>query len=156
MINYCWARRGKNERNRITRDDDTPQKKVAETTEHRLGERSKPGRTGGGSAAKLATPDKPCQPVLVVNLEVSEKPLRRRFTAEYKLRFLQQVDALWYWITTRFPGNPGVRADVVTIGAGLGFIRKGVNLDSWLTPLNFSTILVEMGGFEPPASSMRG
>jgi transposase-like protein len=32
--------------------------------------------------------------VLVPNPEVLEKPIRRRFTAEYKLRILQEVDAL--------------------------------------------------------------
>jgi transposase len=72
----------------------SPQEKVAEATERRPGERSEPGRSGGASAAELATPDKPCQPVLVPNTEVLEKPIRRRFTAEYKLRILQEVDAL--------------------------------------------------------------
>ena len=72
----------------------SPKEKVAEATERRPGERSEPGRSGGASAAKLATPDKPCQPVLVPNPEVLEKPIRRRFTAEYKLRILQEVDAL--------------------------------------------------------------
>jgi len=33
-------------------------------------------------------------PVSVPNPEVLEKPLRRRFTAEYKLRILKEVDAL--------------------------------------------------------------
>jgi transposase-like protein len=32
--------------------------------------------------------------VLVPNPEVLEKPMRRRFTAEYKLRILREVDAL--------------------------------------------------------------
>jgi len=72
----------------------SPKEKVAEATERRPGERSEPGRSGGASAAKLATPDTPCQPVLVPNPEVLEKPIRRRFTAEYKLRILQEVDAL--------------------------------------------------------------
>jgi transposase len=73
VINYCRAGREKNERNRITKDDDI----------HK-----------GASANKLATPDKPCQPVLVPNPEVLEKPFRRRFTADYKLRILKEVDAL--------------------------------------------------------------
>jgi len=72
----------------------SPKEKVAEATERRPGERSEPGRSGGASAAKLATPDKPCQAVLVPNPEVLEKPIRRRFTAEYKLRILQEVDTL--------------------------------------------------------------
>jgi transposase-like protein len=72
----------------------SPKEKVAEATERRPGERSEPGRSGGASAAKLATPDKSCLPVLVPNPEVLEKPIRRRFTAEYKLRILQEVDAL--------------------------------------------------------------
>jgi hypothetical protein len=33
-------------------------------------------------------------PASVPNPEVLEKPLRRRFTAEYKLRILKEVDAL--------------------------------------------------------------
>lgn len=33
-------------------------------------------------------------PVSVLNPEVLEKPLRRRFTAEYKLQILKEVDAL--------------------------------------------------------------
>ncbi len=67
---------------------------MAEATERRPGELSEPGRSGGASATKLATPDKICQPILVPNPEVLEKPMRRRFTAEYKLRILQEVDAL--------------------------------------------------------------
>ncbi len=72
----------------------SPKEEMAEAPERRPGERREPGRSGGASAAKLATPDKHCQPVLVPNPEVLEKPLRRRFTAEYKLRILQEVDAL--------------------------------------------------------------
>jgi transposase len=72
----------------------SPKGKVAEAPERRPGERSEPGRSGGASANKLATPDKPCQPVLVPNPEVLEKPIRRRFTADYKLRILKEVDAL--------------------------------------------------------------
>ena len=72
----------------------SPKEKVAEAPERRPGERSEPGRSGGASATKLATPDQPCQPVLVPNPEVLEKPLRRRFTADYKLRILKEVDAL--------------------------------------------------------------
>lgn len=72
----------------------SPKEKVAEAPERRPGERSEPGRSGGASDTKLATPDQPCQPVLVPNPEVLEKPLRRRFTADYKLRILKEVDAL--------------------------------------------------------------
>jgi len=70
----------------------SPEEKVVEAPERRSGERSEPGRSGGASAAKLATLDKPYQ--LIPNPEVSEKPIRRRFTAEYKLRILQEVDIL--------------------------------------------------------------
>ena len=45
------------------------------------------------SAHKLAIPDHPCQPVLMPHPKVLAKPIRRRFTAEYKLRLLQEVDA---------------------------------------------------------------
>lgn len=72
----------------------SPKEKVAEATERRPGERSEPGGSGGASAKKLAAPDNLCQPMLVPNPEVLEKPIRRRFTAEYKLRILQEVDAL--------------------------------------------------------------
>jgi len=72
----------------------SPKEKVAEATERRPGERSEPGRSGVASATKLAAPDPPGQPVLVPNPEVLEKPRRRRFTAAYKLRILQEVDAL--------------------------------------------------------------
>jgi len=68
--------------------------KVAEAPERRPGERSEPGRSGGASGHRLAAPAHPCQPVVVPNPEVLAKPLRRRFTAEYKLRILQEVDAL--------------------------------------------------------------
>ncbi len=70
------------------------EEKVAEAQERRPGEHSEAGRSGGASANKPAAPDKPCQPVLVPDPEVLEKPVRRRFTAAYKLRLLQQVDAL--------------------------------------------------------------
>ena len=72
----------------------SPKEKVAEATERRPGERSEPGRSGVASANKLAIPDHPCQPVLVPHPEVLEKPIRRRFTAHYKLRILKEVDAL--------------------------------------------------------------
>jgi len=72
----------------------SPQEQVAEAPERRSGERREPGRSGGASAKNVATPDHPCQPVLVPHPEVLEKPLRRRFTAAYKLRILQEVDAL--------------------------------------------------------------
>ena len=71
-----------------------PKEKVAEATERRPGERSEPGRSGVASANKLAGPDHLCPPVLVPNPEVLEKPIRRRFTADYKLRILKEVDAL--------------------------------------------------------------
>lgn len=71
----------------------SPREEMAEAPERRPGERSESGRSGGASAKKLAAPN-PCQPGLVPNPEVLEKPIRRRFTAEYKLRILQEVDAL--------------------------------------------------------------
>jgi transposase len=70
------------------------EEKVVEAPERRPGEPSEPGRSGGTSTKNLAVKDHPCQPVLVPNPEVLEKPIRRRFTAEYKLRILQEVDAL--------------------------------------------------------------
>ena len=65
--------------------------KPAEVTERRTGERSEPGRSGVTSAG-VNHPGP--LPVSVLNPEVLEKPLRRRFTAEYKLRILKEVDAL--------------------------------------------------------------
>jgi transposase len=67
------------------------QVKPAEVTERRTGERGEPGRSGVTSAGvNLQGP----LPGSVPNPEVLEKPLRRRFTAEYKLRILKEVDAL--------------------------------------------------------------
>jgi transposase len=71
-----------------------PTEQAAEAPERRPGERSEPGRSGGASAKKLATSAKSCHPLLVPNPEVLEKPIRRNFTAEYKLRILKEVDAL--------------------------------------------------------------
>ena len=70
------------------------QEKVTEALERRPGERSEPGRSGEASVTQLAASVNPCQPVFVPNPEVLAKPVRRRFTAEYKLRLLQEVDAL--------------------------------------------------------------
>lgn len=71
-----------------------PNEQPAEATERRPGERSEPGRSGVASANKVVAPNHPCQPMLVPNPEVLEKPVRRRFTADYKLRILKEVDAL--------------------------------------------------------------
>lgn len=65
--------------------------KPAEVTERRTGERSEPGRSGVTSAG-VNHPGP--LPVSVPNPEVLGKPLRRRFTAEYKLCILKEVDAL--------------------------------------------------------------
>jgi transposase len=76
---------------RQTKKPELSQVKPAEVTERRAGERSEPGRSGGTSAGmNLQGP----LPVSVPNSEVLEKPLRRRFTAAYKLRILKEVDAL--------------------------------------------------------------
>lgn len=71
-----------------------PKEEMAEAPERRPGERSEPGRSGGASANKVIVPKHPCQPMLVPNPEVLEKPVRRHYTAEYKLRILQEVDIL--------------------------------------------------------------
>ena len=79
------------EEDRQTRMHEFPRGGPAGGTERRLGERSEPGRSGVTSAGvNLHGP----LPVSVPNPEVLEKPLRRRFTAEYKLRILTAVDAL--------------------------------------------------------------
>jgi len=65
--------------------------KPAEVTERRTDEQSEPGRSGVTSAG--VNHHGPL-PVSVPNPEVLEKPLRRRFTAEYKLHILKEVDAL--------------------------------------------------------------
>jgi transposase len=68
-----------------------PKVEMAVVTEQRPGERSEPGRSG----VTTAGPEKPESISLIIpNAEVSEKPIRRRFTAEYKLRILKEVDAL--------------------------------------------------------------
>jgi transposase len=65
--------------------------KPAEVTERRTGERSEPGRSGVTAAGvNLHGP----LSGIVPNPEVLKKPLRRRLTAEYKLRILKEVDAL--------------------------------------------------------------
>jgi transposase len=76
---------------RQTEMPELSQVKPAEVTERRTGERSEPGRSGVTSAG--VNRQGPL-PVSVPNPEVLEKPLRRRFTAEYKLRILKEVDAL--------------------------------------------------------------
>jgi transposase len=76
---------------RPTKVPELSQVKPAEVTERRPGERSEPGRSGVTSAG-VNLPGS--LPVSVPNPEVLEKPLRRRFSAEYKLRILKEVDAL--------------------------------------------------------------
>lgn len=70
----------------------TPTDPGPEATEETVDERSEANVSGGvkgpGSVASATTP------VLVVaDSEVSEKARRRRFSAEYKLRVLQEADA---------------------------------------------------------------
>lgn len=50
------------------------------------GERSEPERSGGSPTTRAATTPSP-------DPEVTEKPTRRRFTADYKLRVLLEADA---------------------------------------------------------------
>ena len=65
--------------------------KPAEVTERRPGERSEPGRSGVTSVGvNLPGP----LPASVPNPEVLAKPLRRRFTAEDKLRILKSSEAM--------------------------------------------------------------
>ncbi len=65
--------------------------KPAVVTERRTGERSEPGRSGVTTAG--VNHHGPL-PVSVPDPEVLERPRRRRFTAAYKLRILQEADAL--------------------------------------------------------------
>jgi len=59
-------------------------------TERSAGERSEPGRSGGAPSS-APQPTGP-RPVLAPDPEVRERPLRRRFTAEYKQRILDEAD----------------------------------------------------------------
>ena len=65
--------------------------KPAVVTERRTGERSEPGRSGVTTAGVNHCG---LLPVSVPDPEVLERPRRRRFTAAYKLRILQEADAL--------------------------------------------------------------
>jgi transposase len=59
-------------------------------TERSPGERSEPGRSGGApcSTPQVAGP----RPVPAPDPEVRERPVRRRFAAEYKLRILEEAE----------------------------------------------------------------
>ena len=58
-------------------------------TERSPGERSEPGRSGGAPCS--SPPPTGPRPVPVPDPEVRELPVRRRFTAEYKLRVLEEA-----------------------------------------------------------------
>ena len=61
---------------------------MAESPERSPGSRSESGRSGGDSANGRAPTE-----VVVAETETLERPKRRTFTAEYKLRILQEADA---------------------------------------------------------------
>lgn len=61
---------------------------LAGSPERSLGERSEPGRSGGDPANGRAPVED-----AAIDTETLERPRRRTFTAEYKLRVLQQADA---------------------------------------------------------------
>jgi len=63
-------------------------------TERRSGERSEPDRSGVTPTGSSDHDERETIAISLPNPEVLEKPLRRRFTAEHKLRILQEVDAL--------------------------------------------------------------
>ena len=52
-----------------------------------------PPRSGGSPTGKVEPPLGAAQAALPPNPEVSERPLRRRFTADYKLGVLREADA---------------------------------------------------------------
>ena len=74
-----------------TKMHELPSGEVAGGMERRSGERSEPGRSGVTPAGVNLHG---LSPKIVPNPEVLERPLRRRFTAAYKLRILQEVDAM--------------------------------------------------------------
>jgi transposase len=59
-------------------------------TERSPGERSEPGRSGGAPCS--APPPTGPRPVPAPDPEVRERPVRRRFKAEYKLRILEAAE----------------------------------------------------------------
>lgn len=69
--------------------------------ERREGERSEPERSGEGPNTDAGTVDRPGSEGNVPDPEVSEKAVRRRFPASYKLRILREVAAC------RRPGDIG-------------------------------------------------
>ena len=79
---------------RQTRMHEFPQGGQAGGTERRAGERSEPDRSGVTPAGSSDHEERKTIAISLPNPEVLAKPLRRRFTAEYKLRILKEVDAL--------------------------------------------------------------
>ncbi|TSA06876.1 MAG: hypothetical protein D4R73_10680 [Deltaproteobacteria bacterium] len=63
-------------------------------TERRSGGRIETDRSGGTPAGSSNHEGRKATAISLPNPEVLAKPLRRRFTAEYKLRILKEVDAL--------------------------------------------------------------
>ena len=76
----------------MTKQIGTPTDPGPEATEEAVDERSEATASGGtkgpGSVGPAATPI-----LFVADSEVSENARRRRFSAEYKLRVLQEADA---------------------------------------------------------------
>lgn len=79
---------------RQTKMHEFPRGGPAGVTERRSGERSEPDRSGVTPAGSNDREGQKAQASCGPNPEVLAKPLRRRFTAEYKLRILKEVDAL--------------------------------------------------------------
>jgi len=83
--------------------------------ERKEGERSEPNWSEGAAASAQYPPEGPCAPVRLAeapNPEVAEKPVRRRFTAEYKraIRWLGSGLAMPH----RFDSSPrAVRAHLL-------------------------------------------
>lgn len=77
-----------------TRMHEFPQGRPAGGTERRAGERSEPARSGVTPAGWNGQEVLKDPAIFLPNPEVPEKPLRRRFTAQYKLRLLKEVEAL--------------------------------------------------------------
>lgn len=82
------------EKARQTRMHELPRGGPAGGTERRTGERSEPDRSGVTPAGSNHHEGRKAIAISLPNPEVLGKPLRRRFTAEYKLRILKEVDAL--------------------------------------------------------------
>lgn len=71
-----------------------PREKVAAVTEWRPSERREPGQRRGASAAQLAAPVNPCQPMLVPNPEGVRKTHTASVRGTIYIAILQEGDAI--------------------------------------------------------------